>query len=110
MYPLLLSAFWYGCVVLLKTVSSDEMLDNLRFMFEGILLRMLGGFIYIKVELKTTHGFFCNSEFHAFAIFRQTLLNEKQYHPFIYICSLLISKIVVIIYCFNKLLSLAKVF
>ena len=43
MYPLLLSAVWYGCVVLLKTVSSDEMLDNLRFMFEGILLRMLGG-------------------------------------------------------------------
>ena len=42
-----MSAVWYGCVVLLKTVSSDEMLDNLRFMFEGILLRMLGGWLLL---------------------------------------------------------------
>ena len=33
------------------------------------------------MELKTTHGFFCNSEFHAFAIFRQTLLNENYTVP-----------------------------
>ena len=56
MYPLLLSAVWYGCVVLLKTVSSDEMLDNLRFMFEGILLRMLViSVIYIYIYIYYTY-------------------------------------------------------
>ena len=52
MYPLLLSAVWYGCIVLLKTVSSDEMLDNLRFMFEIVCdFQFFGDLFRFSVDL-----------------------------------------------------------
>ena len=44
-YPLLSSAAWYVGAALLNTSSSDEIFDSLWFVFPGIRLMMLGGWL-----------------------------------------------------------------
>ena len=42
-YPLFLSASWYGGTASLKTFSSDEMLDSRRLIASGMFSRIFGG-------------------------------------------------------------------
>ena len=44
-HPLLSSAAWYVGAALLNTSLSDEILDSLSFIFSGIRLMMLGGWL-----------------------------------------------------------------
>ena len=44
-YPLLSSAVWYVGAALLNTSSADEIFDSLWFIFSGIRLMMLGGWV-----------------------------------------------------------------
>ena len=45
LYPLFLSASWYGCAALLNIVLFDEIADSLLLMFSGMFLMMFGGWL-----------------------------------------------------------------
>ena len=60
MYPLFLSASWYGVAASLKTSSSENIYETLLFTDSGMFFLMLGGWFHL---LCTYSGVFVGFEF-----------------------------------------------
>ena len=45
LYPIFLSASWYGCATLLNMALFDKIADSLLLMFSSMFLMMFGGWL-----------------------------------------------------------------